>query len=470
MRPIPRRRSLFWTLGGAFLGVLLLVLVAQALVVVLVIEPATRRAHLERAEFLLEGLTDRVEDALTDAQPQRVRGLLRRAAEPGVPWRLALRTADGRWLVGSRMGRGTERQLEALWRGDVPPPGPGRGAALEILASAPLEGGAILCVIEPRRRLRVTDVFPRQAAVYLPVAFVVAAAAGLLLSHRIQRRLAGLERLAERVGAGDLGARIERPGDDELGRVGERLNAMAASLERARDELDAVQEQRRRLFADITHDLATPLTSIRGYAETLLDDRIDLDPDDRSRYLRDVLHAAERMDRLIAELLDLARLESGAAALECEDLDLNALARHATRRFEPLFAKEGRSLVWSGDEGAVDVHADGRRLEQVLDNLLANALRHVPTGGRVEVAVDTDDEDAHLTVTDDGPGFAPEDLERVFDRFHRGDRARSSAGSGLGLAIVREIARAHGGDAAAANRPEGGARLAVTIPRHRPRA
>lgn len=469
MTGLPRRGSFFWTLSGAFLLVLLLVLIGQALVVLLVVEPATQRAQERRAEFVLERARGPIEEALRENQRRRVAAALRNAIDPGRPERLVLRTPDGRWM-GSGVGRDGDRQLEAMWhRGAPPPEGPRgrrrtRGAPLRFIASVTLENEAVLAVVEPERRLRVLELLPRQALLFLPIGFVVAAAAGLFLSHRIQRRLGGLEDLARRVESGDLSARVTSPSEDEIGRLGRRLNAMTESLERARAELDDVQEQRRRLLADITHDLATPLTSIRGYAETLLDDGVPLEDSDRTRYLRDVLHASERMDRLLDDLLDLARLETGARALEPEVLDLAALARHATERFVPLFEKEGRALAWTGAEDEVRVHADGRRLEQVLDNLLGNALRHVPAGGRIEVDVSREDDTACLTVTDDGPGFDPSELSRVFDRFQRGDRSRSTPGSGLGLAIVREIARAHGGEARAENAPSGGARLVVTIP------
>lgn len=474
MAALPRRRSLFWTLSGAFLGVLLLVLVAQVLVVVFVVEPAQRLAQTRRAEFLLERTRGPVEAALRENQPQRVRLILREASDPGRPERIVLRSPDGQWFGNGSFGRGASRRMEAQWNGQAPAPtrrregsGP-REPDLEFLASVELENGAVLAIVEPSRRFRAIELFPRQAMIFLPVGFVVAAIAGLFLSRRIQRRLVRLEDLATRVEAGDLLARVERPGDDEIGRVADRLNAMTASLERARNELDASQEQRRRLLADITHDLATPLTSIRGYAETLLDESVRVDDADRARYLRDVLHAAERMDRLLTDLLDLARLESGVSALACEDLDLAELARNATERFRPLFQKEGRTLAWEGDAVEVVVNADGHRLEQVLDNLLGNALRHVPAGGRIGVAVARAGDRACLTVSDDGPGFTDDDLPRVFDRFHRGDRARSTPGSGLGLAIVREIARAHGGDARADNLDGGGARLTVTIPTRTP--
>ena len=476
---LPRRGSLFWTLSGSFLGVLLLATALQALVVVFVVEPAARRAQEERAEFLLEQSAARIEDALRDRDPRDLIGLLRVASDPSSPQRLAVRTADGRWVVGPPGGRAWGRRLDQAWQtfqGDrsAPPASPrprgegplggGDGGALEIVAARPLATGATVCVVQVRRPLRVVEMLPRQALVFLPLAVLVAAFGGLFLSHRTQRRLQRLEQLAVRVGEGDLSARVERPGDDELGRLGERLNAMTASLARARDDVQRVERERSQLLADISHDLATPLTAIRGYAETLLDPGVDIDANDRERYLRDVLHASERMDRLLGDLLELGRLEAGTAALDPVALDLVSLVRHSVERFAPIFEREGLVLRWRGPDRPLEVVADGLRLEQVLDNLLGNALRHVPRGGTVEVDVEAAAGLARVVVEDDGPGFAEEDLPRVFDRFYRGDRARSTPGTGLGLAIVRQIVTAHGGRVAAANREPRGARLVVELP------
>ncbi len=476
MAGLPRRRSLFWTLGGAFLGVLLLATALQALVVVGIVEPATRQLQENRADFLLRRSAPEIETALADGELRRIAVVLRAANDPSSPQRLALRSAAGRWVLAPGGGRGWQRRLEGAWQafrgGEAPAPRPGRGPGppsdgagdLEVIAARELSTGAVLCVVQPQRPLRIVEFLPRQALIFLPVAVLIAAVAGLFLSHRLQRRLERLEGLAARVEAGDLAARVPAPGDDEIGRLGRRLNTMTASLEAARDEVEAVEEERRQLLADISHDLATPLTAIRGYAETLLDPGVELSDDDRQRYLRDVLHASERMDRLLADLLELGRLEAGTIELAPVELDLTALARHSVDRLRPLFEREGLRLDWIGPDEAVEVHADGLRLEQVLDNLLGNALRHVPREGRVEVGVRREDGRAVLTVTDDGPGFDPDDLSRVFDRFYRGDRSRSTPGTGLGLAIVREIVERHDGAARAENADPQGARLVVELP------
>jgi signal transduction histidine kinase len=223
-----------------------------------------------------------------------------------------------------------------------------------------------------------------------------------------------------------------------------------------------VDQQRRRFLADVTHDLATPLTTIRGYAETLLDPRVPKSVAEREQYLRFIMEEAARMDGLVAELLDLARVESGGLPLEKERVDLTAIAREGAARMRRVFEEAGLRLTAPEGESVIAV-ADAARIEQVVVNLLQNALQHA----RAEVRIHAEPAPAggaRLVVEDDGPGFAAEDLPFVFERFYRADPSRPAGGTGLGLAIVRGIARAHGGDATAENRAEGGARVTVTLP------
>jgi two-component system sensor histidine kinase BaeS len=198
----------------------------------------------------------------------------------------------------------------------------------------------------------------------------------------------------------------------------------------------------------------------------LLDDVVALEAEDRERYLRDILHASERMRILTDDLLDLARLEGGAAELQPEPIDLVALVRNTVDRQRERFAAAGLVLGFSASSETVVVRADGLRLEQIVDNLLSNALRHVPRGGQVEVEVNRDGAEGVVVVSDDGPGFTEESLPHVFDRFYRAEASRTTPGSGLGLAIVREIAARHGGSVEAASRAEGGASLTVRLPLH----
>jgi two-component system sensor histidine kinase BaeS len=173
------------------------------------------------------------------------------------------------------------------------------------------------------------------------------------------------------------------------------------------------------------------------------------------------------MGLLIDDLLDLARLEGGGAELVMESLDLAALVRNSVERQRPRFKAENLSIEFHGMGDELLVEADGRRLEQVVDNQLANALRHVPAGGTVDVQVEVAGQSAALEVRDDGPGFSDEALPHVFERFYRGEASRTIPGSGLGLAIVREIVVRHGGTIEAANRAAGGAKLTVQLPLER---
>lgn len=309
----------------------------------------------------------------------------------------------------------------------------------------------------------------------LPTALLLAALAGLVLFRLLTRRLRRLESMASRIASGDLAARVQAPGNDELGRLGGELNRMASSLQSARGELEASAEQRRRLLADISHELATPLTSIRGYAETLLADDVPTTPGEQEEYLENVLYEARRMELLIGDLFELTRLEAGIGEFAPEPLDLAELCRHSLNRFRKRFDEAGLDLHFEapgeGPGSSCWVEADGRRMEQVIDNLLINALRYVPGGpGRGEVVVsicrcEAAEGDAMvLEVADDGRGFPDEDLPHVFDRFYRSGATEKVAGTGLGLAIVQEIVHRHRGRVEAENRSSGGAVLRIVLP------
>jgi signal transduction histidine kinase len=295
----------------------------------------------------------------------------------------------------------------------------------------------------------------------------------VLLVRLLARRLSSLEALAARIAAGDLSARVADPRRDEIGRVAGQLDRMAERLAMARDELRLHDLQRRQLFADITHELATPLTSIRAAAETMLDPNVPLSTDERTRYVRGVLEESRRLDRLIRDLFELARLEAGATPLELERLDWAELSRNTLERFTPRYNAAGLALSLGDSPAEAWVLADGARLEQVLDNLLVNALRYVPTGGHVQLSlgrIEAARARWRLAVRDDGPGLPADELPRVFERFYRGSaavtapRPNGDAGSGLGLAIVREIVERHGGEVRARPAAPHGLAIEVELP------
>ena len=306
---------------------------------------------------------------------------------------------------------------------------------------------------------------------FLPIGALLSLAVGLLIVRLLVHRLRALEGLAARVAEGDLEVRIADKSGDEIGRLAERLDRMTERLADAKTRLEATERQRRQLFADITHELATPLTSVRGYAETLLDPRVSVSPEERTRYVRGVLEESRRLDRMIRDLFDLARLEAGAAPLERERLDWAALCRNTLDRFSPRFREAGLTMEWKSPIDEAWIDADGHRLEEVLENLLGNALRYVPEGGRVELVLGWAERlpaGFRLTVSDDGPGLPPDELPHVFERFYRGAAARTEArdngGSGLGLAIVREIVERHGGSVRAEAHAPHGLTFVVELP------
>jgi len=244
------------------------------------------------------------------------------------------------------------------------------------------------------------------------------------------------------------------------------FNRMAAELEARLSELHRADRVRRQLLADVSHELMTPLTAIRGYLETLAMTGVVRDEATRDRYVRVVTEETLRLEAIVGDLLDLARLEGGGVALEAADVPVSWLFDRVAERHGVVTGQRGITMTTTIAPGADQVRGDGRRLEQALQNLVANAVRHTPDGGRVTVTASRADGGVRLRVEDSGPGIPPEHLPLVFDRFYKIDQARASgsAGSGLGLSIVKAIVERHGGTVAASAVPTGGARFDVVLP------
>jgi two-component system sensor histidine kinase BaeS len=303
--------------------------------------------------------------------------------------------------------------------------------------------------------------------VLLIVATTIVAA---VIFEPARRRLKALEEATERFGAGDLTARAPERGGDEMARVASAFNRMAAELS-ARDEaLRTSDRLRRQMLADVSHELKTPLTAMRGYVETLHmahRDDVPLDRAMRERYFEILERETGRLDRIVKDLLDLARLESGAGSLDVRVFDVQRLFDHVIARHE----HEGRSrriaVTSSVANGADQVIGDPDRLEQVVENLVANALRHSPDGGAVELSASTYDGDIVLSVGDSGEGIPPEHVPHVFDRFYKVDasRANGSGGSGLGLSISHAIVTRHGGTIDVSSEP-GRTVFTIRLPQH----
>ncbi len=479
-----RRRSLFWTLAGVFLLAAILATLAQVVITSQVLRPIEEREVHAHAEATATALARELEGTSRPYTDRELDSLF-------VRWRTRLGDRPP-WLMfqrpdGTVSGAPTLRVhwvQPLLPRIDqppvlrAPPPGSEGPRRLDLLAhSIVRRGGETLgqvFVIQPARPEGPGSILTSPATLMsVPLAILFSAFVGLVLVRLLVRRLDALNTLAARVAEGDLSARSGDTSGDEIGELAARLDRMTERLEQARDQLKATEQQRRQLFADITHELATPLTSIRANAETLLDPGVPLDAADRTRYVQGVLEESRRLDRLIRDLFDLARLEAGATPLVLERLDWVALCRNTIERFEPRFQRAGLDLRWGPSESEAWVQADGHRMEQVLENLLGNALHYVPPGGHVEVALTRTalgPRRYRLEVSDDGPGLPEAELPRVFERFYRAADARGSGtahelgGSGLGLAILREIVERHGGRAEALRVRPSGLRIRVEMP------
>jgi two-component system sensor histidine kinase BaeS len=262
-------------------------------------------------------------------------------------------------------------------------------------------------------------------------------------------------------------ARAPDRGGDEVAALARSFNEMGDELANRARALEVSDKARRQLLADVSHELMTPLTAMRGYIETLSMKELALDSATRDRYLRIIDDETHRLERIIGDLLDLARLEGGGGTFRREEVPVHALFERVHARHERELTARHVTLAANIAKGADTVYGDPDRLEQALQNLAANALRHTPDGGEIVMSADVLGKAVRLRVRDSGPGIPAEHLPLIFDRFYKADAARKAAGgSGLGLSIVRAIVERHGGTIAAHN--EGGAVFDILLPVGRP--
>jgi signal transduction histidine kinase len=287
-------------------------------------------------------------------------------------------------------------------------------------------------------------------------AAVTATLASLFVARRIVRPLRLMRAATRRIAAGRYDERVPSKTADELGELAESFNAMAKTLE-------ATEQRRLDLISDVSHELRTPLSTIEGYMEGLIDGVVE--PSDETWAL---VHAeAERLRRLVDDLQELSRAETGRLTLRKERVSPEEAIRQVAGRLLPLFDARGITLKIDVQTGLLPVLADPDRLAQVLTNLLSNALRYTPPGGSVTAEAGPRKGQGLFSISDTGEGIAQEHLGHVFERFYRADRARSrgDGGAGLGLAISKALVEAMGGDIWAESRGPGqGAAFYFTLP------
>jgi two-component system sensor histidine kinase MtrB len=310
---------------------------------------------------------------------------------------------------------------------------------------------------------------PTLTLVGLALLVAGAVTASLLIFRPTHNRLRSLEAAARALGEGRSDVRASEAGGDEVSALSREFNRMADDLQQRAAALSASDAARRQLLADVSHELMTPLTAIRGYTETLSMPGLQLDDETRRRYLEVVNQETYKLESIIGDLLDVARLEGGGETFDMRAVSVEELFRRILERHGPSIRQKQIKVTVDVAPEASEVVGDANRLEQAIQNLASNAIRHLPDGGALILRAESEGDRVRIAVQDSGPGIPPEHLPHIFSRFYKADASRAGttvpSGSGLGLSIVQAIVDKHGGEVRASNAPEGGAIFEVVLPR-----
>ncbi len=305
--------------------------------------------------------------------------------------------------------------------------------------------------------LKVRNLFIYSAAVSILFSTVIV----YVLSKYLTEPLQEMSQAAKRLASGDLTRRVLVKQGDEIGDLGEAFNDMA-------DKIEKQEKMRRDFVADVSHELKTPLTNIQGFIEAMIDKK-DKTPQDRERYLN-ILHLETmRLTRLVNELLDLSRLESGSLAVDKQVVEIREVIKNSIAKIKPTLEERGIKVTTEFPEHTINVLGNSDRLEQVITNLLDNANRFSPPEGKIRVRVVEHDQKVEVTVKDEGEGIPADDLPLIWERFYKVDKARSrdKGGTGLGLAIVKRIIESFGGEVKAASEFGQGTEIGFSLPVYR---
>jgi two-component system OmpR family sensor kinase len=444
-------RSRLWLTYALIIGVVVGI-VGAALVFYLIRNPYQVRLenqYLQQSVRLLTSALLQRSDALQPANPQQVQAAVERAGEAlGV--RALLFAGGGELLADSRPDQAALRLPPAVSLGVAPALRDAQGRRWQYAVNH-LPGDRVLMVARPRTRIPVLSILRNEFITPYLQAVAVALVLGLILAFWIARWVSGpLNRMAETArnlaashSPGELPP-VPLEGPKEVLTLGRAFNAMV-------ERVQASQRSQRDFVANVSHELKTPLTSIQGFAQAILDGTVE-SPQALRQAAQVIFSEAGRMHRLVVELLDLARLDAGIAEMQRQPVDLAALLAGVMEKFSPLAEQAGVALTLQSGEVAVQFSGDYDRLSQVFTNLVDNALKHTPQGGQVGVQMRVGQSDVEVAVCDGGQGIPADQLERVFERFYQTDQSRPAGerrGFGLGLSIAREIMLAHGGTIAA---------------------
>jgi len=305
----------------------------------------------------------------------------------------------------------------------------------------------------------------RVVAMWVGAAVLASLMVAFLLARHIVGPVSSMTELAESMAGGDYDQRLPVARKDELGQLGEAMNRMAESCHKQMSELQLLERIRRDFVANASHELKTPITAIRGFVETMLEDG-DMPDAQRGRFLSKTRNQVERLSALVTDLLALSRQEADIGEQEHKLVAMRRAVMGCEEVMTPAAKHRGIALKTDICKSHVMVMGEEEGIAAVLINLVDNAIKYTPEGGRVELRLRSEGKDAVVEVQDTGVGIAPEHQERIFERFYRVDKARSRevGGTGLGLAIVRRVVMSHGGTIRIESDPGEGSTFRVTFP------
>ena len=448
--------------GKIFLKLILGVLSLLAVALVTVDYFATQIATDTYVRNLTQQLADKGRMiALAFPQPGRLNDEQVRTMAHAAGGRVTIVRSDGGVLVDSDANAGsmenhrTRPELIEAFRGTT-------GSSVRLSATVgvpflyvavPIREGAVRIAVPLAKVDEQVNAIRRKILGSTAAGFLPAILLAALLARAISRRFASVMAHAEELARGNFRARLSNTDRSEFGQLARTLNETAGNLQqtveqlqREHAELEKLERVRKDFVINVSHELRTPLASIQGYTETLMDGALD-DPAHNMRFLEIIRHNAERLARLTADLLTLSRIELQRQQFEFDAHSINRLLHDAVELIRPIAAKGQISLAEEPAAEGANAWCDAEAVSQILSNLMDNAVKYTPAGGRITVGATPAGAFVELFVRDTGVGVPPEDLPRLFERFYRVDKARSRelGGTGLGLSIVKHLVAAQGG-------------------------
>jgi two-component system OmpR family sensor kinase len=452
-------RSFYWRIGITFVAFVVVILITQGLILSYVI-PRTNAQDPFRAPVLAAEVAADVASILRRGQAGDVGAHLKSRYPPEQAGRLVFVAFRGGSIFSSTNGEVPESirltAMSAFGERRLNPADEVPSITVTPVLVDDEFAALVLVLLLPSPVAGI----PRELARFLSLPstlllIVTTVVVALVVFNPARRRLAALEHAAHRLGEGDLSARAPHAGGDEIARVAAAFNRMAGELEARDAALRTSDALRRQMMADVSHELKTPLTAMRGYIETLRMPEVALDAERRDRYFETIDRETRRLERIVKDLLDLARYEHGGVVLQPRVFDIQRLFENVAGRHEREAQTKAVAIRIHVDKQADQVVADPDRIEQAIENLVGNALRHTPSGGTITLSATQAGGTATLSISDTGAGIAPEHLPHVFERFYKVDasRAGESTGSGLGLSITKAIIERHGGTIGVTSEP-----------------